>query len=344
MSDILADELARLRAATPGCARVIHFNHAGASLPSQATLDVITTQLLREATMGPMEAAVEGARLQEEARQWAARLLGTESAAIAFTSSGSAAWGMAFNALGDWRPGDRILVGRHEWGGNLACMSQAVQSGARLEVIPCDESGAVSVPALERMIDSRVRLIALTWLPANGGLINPAQAIGAVARSQYRGGNRHPAQRPAGAGQRGASDFDVHQQPLTRLIFHQRHHGHGVVGIQLMARDGQVQLRVVIGFTPTLLLFLLAPLLLAQQPAGLFRITFLQVDGTFIGAFLDRHHGRDIRSLSNRIRLGCNRYDTQGQYRWQHGAFLLSSGCRRRARRLERGRLKSVTG
>ena len=27
-----------------------------------------------------------------------------------------------------------------------------------------------------------MRLIALTWLPANGGLINPAAAIGRVAR------------------------------------------------------------------------------------------------------------------------------------------------------------------
>jgi len=116
MNDLLVDEIVRLRAATPGCARVIHFNHAGASLPSQATLDAINAQLLREATIGPMEAGVEGARLQEEARHWAARLLGTDSAAIAFTGSGSAAWGMAFSALGEWRPGDRILVGRHEWG------------------------------------------------------------------------------------------------------------------------------------------------------------------------------------------------------------------------------------
>ena len=182
MNDPLAEEIVQLRAATPGCAQVIHFNHAGASLPSQATLDAINAQLLREATIGPMEAGVEGARLQEQARHWAARLLGTDSAAIAFTSSGSAAWGMAFGALGGWGAGDRILVGRHEWGGNLACMNQALQSGARIEVIPCDDSGAVSVTALERMIDSHVKLIALTWLPANGGLINPAQAIGEVAQ------------------------------------------------------------------------------------------------------------------------------------------------------------------
>jgi selenocysteine lyase/cysteine desulfurase len=174
-------EVKRLRAATPGCARVIHFNHAGASLPSQATLDAVIEQLQREAISGPMEAADQS--VQARARHAAARLLNADSENIAFASSGSAAWGMAFNALGPWQAGERILVGRHEWGGNLACISRAVSAGARLEVIPCDETGAVSVAALKQMIDAKVKLIALTWLPANGGLINPAEAIGAVARA-----------------------------------------------------------------------------------------------------------------------------------------------------------------
>lgn len=173
-------DVARLRAATPGCARVIHFNHAGASLPSQTTLDAILGQLQREALGGPMEAADQS--VQARARSAAATLLNSVPEAIAFASSGSAAWGMAFNALGPWQPGERILVGRHEWGGNLACIARAVKAGAQLEVIPCDETGAVSVAALERMIDPKVKLIALTWLPANGGLINPAEAIGTVAR------------------------------------------------------------------------------------------------------------------------------------------------------------------
>ncbi|MCO7608736.1 aminotransferase class V-fold PLP-dependent enzyme [Pseudomonas chlororaphis] len=174
--------LARLREATPGCAQVCHFNHAGASLPSQGTLDAMLGQLQREANEGPMEAAITGAQLQEQAREAAARLLNTSPAAIAFASSGSAAWGMAFSALPPWQAGDRILVGRHEWGGNLACLAQAASAGAQLEVIPCDRHGAVSVQALESMLDSRVRLIALTWLPANGGLINPAAAVGQLAR------------------------------------------------------------------------------------------------------------------------------------------------------------------
>ncbi|WP_395608789.1 aminotransferase class V-fold PLP-dependent enzyme [Pseudomonas sp. B22129] len=172
-----------LRDETPGCqSGIVHFNHAGASLPSQATLDAIVDQLQREARDGPMEAGEHGAVLVEKARRAAAHLLNAPASSIAFTSSGSTAWSMAFQALGPWQPGDRILVGRHEWGGNLASMDLAVKAGARVEVIPCDASGAVCPIALEAMLDERVKLIDLTWLPANGGLINPAQAIGAVAK------------------------------------------------------------------------------------------------------------------------------------------------------------------
>ncbi|MFB3306753.1 aminotransferase class V-fold PLP-dependent enzyme [Pseudomonas sp. AMR01] len=176
-------ELQRLRDETPGCqSGIVHFNHAGASLPSQATLDAIVDQLQREARDGPMEAGEHGAVLVEKARRAAGQLLNAPASSIAFTSSGSTAWSMAFQALGQWRPGDRILVGRHEWGGNLASMEWAVKAGARVEVIPCDETGAVCPKALASMIDANVKLIDLTWLPANGGLINPAEAIGEVAR------------------------------------------------------------------------------------------------------------------------------------------------------------------
>lgn len=173
----------QLRDATPGCqSGLVHFNPAGASLPSQATLDAIIEQLHGEARDGPMEASEHGALLLENARRAAGQLLNAPASSIAFTSSGSTAWSMAFQALAPWQPGDRILVGRHEWGGNLASMQLAVQAGARIEVIPCDATGAVCPLALEAMIDAHVKLIDLTWLPANGGLINPAQAVGEIAR------------------------------------------------------------------------------------------------------------------------------------------------------------------
>ncbi|KGD93361.1 class V aminotransferase [Achromobacter sp. RTa] len=172
-----------LRALTPGAQTTVHFNHAGASLPSAATLQAIHSHLHREATLGPMEAGVASREQTERARVLAARLFNAQPDEIALTGGNSSGWGAAFAALPAWKPGDRILVGRHEWGGNLAAMRLAAQrAGATLEAIPSDDSGCVDAQALEAMLDERVRLIALTWLPANGGLINPAAAVGQVAR------------------------------------------------------------------------------------------------------------------------------------------------------------------
>ncbi|MBI0328167.1 aminotransferase class V-fold PLP-dependent enzyme [Burkholderia plantarii] len=172
-----------LRAATPGIAHTTHFNHGGASLPSARTLEAVQTQLTREAAMGPMEAGAAGVEQSERARGLAARLLNAQPAEIALTTSSTHGWGLAFDALGHWRAGDRILVARQEWGSNLATLRIAAQrDGVSIETIPCDATGAADPEALAALLDERVRLIVLTWMPANGGLINPAAAIGRIAR------------------------------------------------------------------------------------------------------------------------------------------------------------------
>ncbi len=49
-------------------------------------------------------------------------------------------------------------------------------------MIPNDEYGAISTDALKDSIDNRVKLIALTHVPTNGGLVNPAEKVGEIAR------------------------------------------------------------------------------------------------------------------------------------------------------------------
>src|SRR5262245_4673588 len=61
-----------LRTETPGCAHLAHFNHSGASLPTQATLAAISDHLQREARAGAMEAEASVAQRLDEMRAEAA--------------------------------------------------------------------------------------------------------------------------------------------------------------------------------------------------------------------------------------------------------------------------------
>jgi selenocysteine lyase/cysteine desulfurase len=51
-----------------------------------------------------------------------------------------------------------------------------------VEVIPNDPYGQISLEALRKAIDDRVKLIAITHIPTNGGLVNPVVEVGKVAR------------------------------------------------------------------------------------------------------------------------------------------------------------------
>jgi selenocysteine lyase/cysteine desulfurase len=63
----------------------------------------------------------------------------------------------------------------------VAFLQRARRDGVVIDRVPSDDHGALDVAALEAMIDERVALIAVTWIPTNGGLVNPAYEIGKIA-------------------------------------------------------------------------------------------------------------------------------------------------------------------
>jgi cysteine desulfurase/selenocysteine lyase len=143
----------------PSFAR-IHLNTAGAGMPSLATHKAIRRHLWREARYGAMEAAAQVAATLRELRIATATLINADADEIAFANSGSAAFGCAFAALAPLRTNDRIPIGRHEWGGNVATYQRAAQRAcAHVEVIPCRPDGSVDTEALAVMLDERVRLV-----------------------------------------------------------------------------------------------------------------------------------------------------------------------------------------
>lgn len=170
------------RAETPGCANVIHLNNAGAGLMPAPVLAALTGHLELEASIGGYEAAAHAYDALEHTYDAIARLINCGRDEIAVVENATRAWDMAFYSI-PFRPGDRILTAVSEYGSNyMAFLQVAKRTGAVVEVVPNDEHGQLSVDALRRMIDDRVKLIAVTHVPTNGGLVNPAAAIGRVAR------------------------------------------------------------------------------------------------------------------------------------------------------------------
>ena len=176
-------DVERARRDTPATAELLHFNNAGAALPPAPVIDSVVAHLRREAEIGPYEAADEAATAAERAYGALAQMLGCNTDEIALLESATRAWDAAFYSL-RFAPGDRILTGRVEYASNvLAFLQTMMRTGAQIEVVPDDEHGQIDVAALARLMDDRVRLIALTHVATNGGLVNPAAKVGAIARA-----------------------------------------------------------------------------------------------------------------------------------------------------------------
>ena len=183
-------DLQRARMETPGCEHVLHFNNAGASLMPQPVLDATIAHLQLEAQIGGYEAAEQAHDSLEHFYDAVAMLIGCSRNEVAYVENATRAWDMAFYAI-PFQPGDRILTAMAEYASNyIAFLQIAQKTGAVIEVIPNDAHGQVSVEALRKIInksDKPVKLIAITHVPTNGGLVNPVAEIGKVARE-----HRHP--------------------------------------------------------------------------------------------------------------------------------------------------------
>lgn len=174
----------RARAETPGVDHVTHFNNAGAALIPQPVLDAVTRHLHLEARIGGYEAEEEAAGAVARTYDAVAALLNCRRDEVAIVENATVGWDMAFYGLAQtFTAGDRILTSMAEYSSNyIPFLQVARRTGAVIEAVPNDRRGQLDVDALAGMIDERVRLIAITHIPTNGGLVNPAADIGRIAR------------------------------------------------------------------------------------------------------------------------------------------------------------------
>lgn len=144
--------------------------------------DTVVDHLDREMMIGGYESANEALDRRQAVYTSIGNLINADASEIALMTSASHAWVQAFYGI-PFQAGDKILTAQAEYAANyIAYLHMAKRRGVEIVVIPNDETGQLSVTALEAAIDDHVKLISITHVPTNGGLVNPAEAVGEIAR------------------------------------------------------------------------------------------------------------------------------------------------------------------
>ena len=176
--------LARWRADTPGCARRVHLNNAGAALTPRVVHQTVTAHLDLEDELGGYEAAEARTDALRRVYQDLGHLIGAGARNLALVQSSTLAFAQALLAF-DFAPGDTILTSRADYASNqIMYLSLARRRGIEIIRAPDATDGGVDPDAVRSLVARRhPSLVALTWVPTNSGLVQPAEAVGEICRA-----------------------------------------------------------------------------------------------------------------------------------------------------------------
>ncbi len=178
-------DLERLRNETPGCAHRIHLNNAGASLVPVPVLEAVRSHLTLESEIGGYEAADLRSGAIAEAYRNMEALLGAPPASVAFTENATASFVQALSAI-PFREGDLLLTTRHDYVSNqLQYLSLEERFRIRVERVPDGPEGGVDAGAMVETIHrKRPRLVAMTHIPTNSGLVQDPTLVAQACRAR----------------------------------------------------------------------------------------------------------------------------------------------------------------
>ncbi len=175
--------LERIRSETPGCEELIHLNNAGSALMAQPVVRAIQNHITLESCIGGYEAAEACGVAVQRAYRSVGDLIGTRPENIAFTSSATASYMQALSSI-RFERGDVILTTRNDFVSNqIQLLSLQARMGVRVMRAPDQAEGGVDVQAMRDLIHRcQPKLVCVTHVPTNSGLVQDVGAVGAVCR------------------------------------------------------------------------------------------------------------------------------------------------------------------
>jgi selenocysteine lyase/cysteine desulfurase len=172
------------RRLTPGVGHRVHLNNAGASLMPEPVLRAVNDHLRLESEVGGYEAADLRAEAIQGAYRSVAGLLGTHTPNVAFTENATASFVAALSSV-PFRQGDRILTTRHDYVSNqIQYLALSRRMGVEVIRAPDGPEGGVDAPGMAEMVRRlRPRLVAMTHIPTNSGLVQDVATVGRECRA-----------------------------------------------------------------------------------------------------------------------------------------------------------------
>lgn len=172
--------LEAVRAATPGVDEVIHFNNAGAALPPSIVTDVVVDYLRREEAIGGYETADEADARLEAVYDSLGTLVGAPREHIGVIENATRAWDQAVYGY-PFERGDRVVTCRAEYSSNVLSLLQLQRRfGIEIVLIDDDADGQIDLDQVDAELAKGAAMMAMTHIPTSGGLVNPAEEVGAL--------------------------------------------------------------------------------------------------------------------------------------------------------------------
>lgn len=169
----------------------LHLNAAGASPSHWTCHEAQVAHLELERSMGGYAAAAKamGGEGRRDTRASIAALLHCDTSEVALQESAQIGWAKAFYSL-DLGPADTIFAFESEYAGNAVAMLQRKErTGASLAVLPLDATGTADLRALRDALSAArdahpagLCVIALTHMNTDSAILQPAAAVGELAR------------------------------------------------------------------------------------------------------------------------------------------------------------------
>jgi selenocysteine lyase/cysteine desulfurase len=175
----------QIRSETPGCEERIHLNNAGSALMPKPVVRAIQDHITLESRIGGYEAAAARHDAIQAAYQSVAELVGSQPANIACTENATASFIQALSSI-PFERDDVILTTRNDYASNqIQFLSLQRRMGVRVLRAPDRIEGGVDVQAMAELIRRHhPKLVSVSHVPTNSGLVQDVSAVGVVCREE----------------------------------------------------------------------------------------------------------------------------------------------------------------